>query len=342
MAAPHQHSGQGGDASDVVWRRFVMRYVAVFAGALVVVLAFIVLVDPYDSGRFASLPLRGISDTSQRTENVSLGRNDKFNAAIFGNSHGQLIDPARLSQATGLNVVQLAVPGANPPEQIAMIRWFIRHHARIGGLVVAADTRWCGADPQPWKWFPFWLYGDSDVAYLVNAFSTRSFTAAARRIKHAFGLVNPSDARGYDDYEARLPASYRFDFPAPVQQPSPDQIAAAQAQLRTPPFPAIDWLAAELATVPADTPIVILFPPQYVSTLPGSADAAAVLQACKARLAALVAGAPHRGFLDFLVESDITRAPANFIDEEHYRGPVARQVEHAIANILTQHRPDAR
>ncbi len=334
MAAPEQHATEGGEGSDAIWRRFALRYLAAFAGALVVVLAFIVLVDPYDSGRFPSLPLRGVSDTSQRTENVSLGRDQKFNAAIFGNSHGQLLDPARLSQETGLNVVQLAIPGANPPEQIAMLRWFIRHHARIGGLVIAADTRWCGPDPQPWKWFPFWLYGDSDLAYLVNAFSTRSFTAAARRIKHAFGLIHPSDPRGYDDYEARLPASYHFDFPPPVQPPPPDEVAAARARLGTPPFPAIDWLAAALASVPADTPIVILFPPQHVSTLPGSADAAAILQACKARLAGLVADRPRRGFLDFLVESDITRDAGNFIDEEHYRGPVARRVEAAIAAIL--------
>src|SRR5262245_46057796 len=98
MAVSDQHAREGSEGSDAVWRRFVKRYVAAFVGTLVVVLAFIVLVDPYDSGRFPSLPLRGVSDTSQRTENVSLGRDAKFNAAIFGNSHGQLLDPARLSQ----------------------------------------------------------------------------------------------------------------------------------------------------------------------------------------------------------------------------------------------------
>ena len=72
----------------------------------------------------------GDTDTSQRTGNVALGRSARFNAAIFGNSHGQLLSPQRLSQATGLNFVQLTVPGANVREQLAMMGWFMRHHRR--------------------------------------------------------------------------------------------------------------------------------------------------------------------------------------------------------------------
>ena len=332
MAAPDQGTRDG---SDVAWRGFVLRYVASFVGALVLVFAFILLVDPYDSGRFPSIGIAGISDATQRTENVSLGRSARFDAAIFGNSHGQLIDPERLSQLTGLSVVQLAIPGANPPEQISVLHWFIRHHGRIGGLVLAVDPRWCGDDPQPWKWFPFWLYGDSDLAYLANMLSTRSIDAAARRIKNAFGLVHPSDPRGYDDYERGVTAGYHFDFPPAVPPPPAAAVAAAAAAYADRRFPAIDWLAGELKAVAADTPTVILFPPQYASTFPASADAAGLLRACKARVAGLVAGSPRRGFLDFLVESEITRTRANFLDEEHYRAPVAREVEHAIARVLT-------
>jgi hypothetical protein len=330
----HGAEAGAGEGSDAAWRGFVRRFIATFGGALVAVLAFIVLVDPYDSGRFPSLPLDGISDSTQRTENVSLGRSAKFDAAIFGNSHGQLLDPERLSQATGLSVVQLSVPGANPPEQIALLHWFIRHHARIGGLVITVDSRWCLPDPQPWRWFPFWLYGDSDLAYLANALNTRSLDAAARRIKHRFGLIRPSNPRGYDDYEIGVPPTHHFASAPPVQPPSPAAVAAARSRLASRPFPAIDRLAAEIAAVPADTPIVILFPPQHASTLPASADAAAALDQCKARFARLVAGSPRRGFLDFLVDSAITRASENFLDEEHYRAPVAREIERAIVAVL--------
>src|SRR6185437_9892788 len=193
--------GQPDRSGDAAWRRFVMHWMAALVTILAATLAFIILVDPYDSGRFPSIGISGISDRTQRTENVSLGRSDKFDAAIFSNSHGQLLDPERLTQATGLSFVQLAIPGANPPEQIAMMHWFIRHHARIGALVLAADERWCGDDPQPWKWFPFWLYGDSNFKYLINSLNTRSGGAAIRRVKYALGLLKPSDPRGYDDYE---------------------------------------------------------------------------------------------------------------------------------------------
>src|SRR5215467_11570507 len=159
-------------SDDHAWRTFVVCFVAMFTAVLALALAFVVLIDPYDSGRFPSLGISGVSDTNQRTEYVGLGRSDKFNAAIFSSSHGQLLDPERLTQATGLSFVQLSVPGSFAPEQLA-------------ALVHVADEAWCNENPQPWRWFPFWLYGDSDLQYLVNSLNSRSVGAAFRRIEHA-------------------------------------------------------------------------------------------------------------------------------------------------------------
>jgi hypothetical protein len=317
------------DRTDTAWRGFVVRFLAVFVAVLAVTLAFVILIDPYDSGRFPNLGISGVSDTTQRTENVSLGRSKKFNAAVFGNSHGQLLDPDRLTQATGLSFVQLTIPGAYAPEQLAMMRWFIRHHPRIGALVLAADERWCSADPQPWKWFPFWLYGDSDLQYLANSLNSRSVGAAFRRIKHAMGLLQPSHPRGYDDYERRLPPDYRFDFPPPAPAP-----ASAAFDLGPRQFPAIDRLAAELEAAPAGTPVVVVFPPVYFAVLPNDPHSVAVLKECKERLARLAAARPRSGFLDLLVDSPIARDQASFDDIDHYRAPVARHIEQEIAGVL--------
>src|ERR1700760_4164439 len=90
------------------WRGFVVGFLTGFVPLLAATPAFALPVDPYDSGRFPSLGIVGVSDTNQRTEFVSLGRSDKFNAAIFSDSHGQLLDPDRLTQATGLSFVQLS------------------------------------------------------------------------------------------------------------------------------------------------------------------------------------------------------------------------------------------
>jgi hypothetical protein len=314
---------EGTDAA--AWRAFVVRFIAVFVAVLVLTLAVVILIDPYDSGRFPSIGISGVSDVSQRTANVSLGRSDKFDAAIIGNSHGQLLDPDRLTQATGQSFVQLTIPGAYAPEQLAMLHWFIRHHPRIGALVLAADDRWCVEDPQPWKWFPFWLYGDSDLEYLVNSLNTRSAGAAVRRIKHAFGLMPPSRPRGHDDYERGLPPGYKFDFAAPP--PPPD------ADLGVRWFPAIERLAAELAAAPG-TPFVIVFPPRYYTALRDDAQAVASLKECKARLARLAVATPRGGFLDFLIDSPIARDQGSFEDLDHYRAPVARLIEAEIANVI--------
>jgi hypothetical protein len=316
--------------SDAAWRGFVTRFVAVFFAVLAAMLALIVLVDPYDSGRFVDVGLVGVSDRTQRTANVSLGRDRRFNAAIFGNSHGQLLDPERLSQATGLSFVQLTIPGVQAPEQIAMVRWFIRHHADIGALVLAADDRWCDENPKPWRWFPLWLYDDGNLQYLVNSLNSRSLGAAIRRIEFALSLVNPSDPRGYDDYEIGIPPGYRFDFPAPAD-PLP-LTSSVESGDRS--FPAIERLATELSGVPADTPIVIVFPPQYISMIPADARSRAILDQCKARFARLARAGPRHGYLDYFVDSAMTRDSGNFDDLEHYRASVARQIEREIADIL--------
>ena len=48
----------------------------------------------------------------------------------------------------------------------------------------------------------------------------------------------------------------------------------------------------------------------------------------------VVAGAPRRGFLDFLVDAPANRDPKNYTDLVHYRANVARGIERQIADIL--------
>ena len=107
--------------TSVPWRRFLIAFGATLAVAMAVIYAFLVLIDPYDSGRFASLGLAGIADDNPRTANVSRGRDPRFDSAIIGNSTGAMLDPARLSRATGLNFVQLTVSGALVREQLAVL-----------------------------------------------------------------------------------------------------------------------------------------------------------------------------------------------------------------------------
>jgi hypothetical protein len=348
---------------DRVWRRFALAFLAVFAGVVVVVYTFIILVDPYDSGRLFSLGLRGLydgaqggdkvggdvrlsaapsskptafgnTDESQRTGNVALGRSARFNAAVFGNSHGQLLSPQRLSQATGLNFVQLTVPGANVREQIAMMHWFIRHHAEIGALVLTLDERWCVTDPAlPLRSpFPFWLYSDSNLVYLANALSTRTLRDGFRRVASAFGRPAPVDPAGYFDYEAGKTWNFKPGKPAPAEGfPARD----GRPYRRDPDFPGLILLDALLAEVPAKTPVVIVLPPQFYTQLPPSGTGGARFRDyCKWQIALRAERGAGSAFIDFLVDSEITRKPENFMDEEHYRSNIAQMIEADIAAAL--------
>jgi hypothetical protein len=337
---------------DSVWRRFALLFVGVFAGVVGIACAFIILVDPYDSGRFVSFGLRspydgttnlvadltggiptsgaafGDTDTSQRTSNVALGRSLRFNAAIFGNSHGQLLSPQRLSRATGLNFVQLTVPGSNVREQLAMMHWFIAHHSDIGAMVLALDERWCVTDPAlPLRTpFPFWLYSDSNLVYLANALSTRSLRDSIRRVAAAFGSSRTLDTAGYADYESGKAWSFRPGRPATADEfPTRDEFRGLD-------FPGLVRLDAMLGEIPAATPVVIVMPPQFHTRLPPAGTPAAQFRdGCKERIAQR---ARHGAFIDFLVDSEIARSPENFMDDEHYRSNIAEIVEADIAAAL--------
>src|SRR5262245_62083173 len=69
--------------AEGVWRRFALAYLGVFAGVIGVVYAFIIVVDPYDSGRFPTLGLQGLLDGLARSGNAAAGRPAQSDTAGF-------------------------------------------------------------------------------------------------------------------------------------------------------------------------------------------------------------------------------------------------------------------
>jgi hypothetical protein len=313
-----------------LWRRFAALFLGAFFGGLGSIYAALLLIDPYDTGRFPTMMKPGVFDGGQRTANASRGRDPQFNAAVFGNSRGQLLDPWRMSEASGLSYVQLTTPGSGPKEHLTMMRYFMRHHPHVEAIVLSVDERWCGQDPSlpvifP---FPFWLYR-GDLEYLAHLLSTRAIASARNRIKLALGLVPPTDPRGYMDYETGHVRS--FNPPAGIE--------VAEAVLAAKPantyFPALLELEGVLARLRPQAGFVIVMPPVYRTILPRpGTQIAADLAACKAALARLVADRPRSGFLDYLIDGPISRDPDNFMDLEHYRMNIARLIEARIDAVL--------
>jgi hypothetical protein len=316
---------------EVAWRSFVLTFLLVLAGGLAVLYALIIAVDPYDTGRFPTFMPPGVSDVNQQTANASSGRNPIFNAAVFGNSHGMLLSPARLDKLTGLAFVQMTSPGSGPREQMILMHWFMRHHAQIKAVVIAADQTWCTHDralPLLYE-FPPWLYADSDLEYLAHMLNTRSLSAGYKRVLIALGYEKPDDADGYRDYESGRTWSFRPERPpggtlAPILS---DRIDRA--------FPALDALDQILAKLPPDTAVIVVMPPQFYTLLPpaGSREAAE-LAACKADIEARVRAREHSGFFDYLNDTPAARNPENFMDPEHYRANIAREIEADIAGVV--------
>jgi hypothetical protein len=152
------------ETSAAVWRRWLRVFCTTLGTGTVCLYAALVLIDPYDSGRFPGLGIVGFADENPRTAGVARARSTQFNAAIFGNSTAMRLDPNRLSSATGLSFVQLAIAGTGPEEQMALLRWFIVNHRRIGALVIDTDDNtWCTQEEAPplLFQFPFWLYGSN-------------------------------------------------------------------------------------------------------------------------------------------------------------------------------------
>jgi hypothetical protein len=79
------------EAQHHAWSRFVLWAVCSTIGLFLVLLGGLYLIDPYDTGRS---PLSGESNLRGQKEvnaTASVGRNQKFEAAVVGNSTIALI-----------------------------------------------------------------------------------------------------------------------------------------------------------------------------------------------------------------------------------------------------------
>lgn len=337
MIEGNRRSGSSQLASEpTAWRRMLWRYGVACAAIALLSPIFVIVLDPYDSGRFWPFDGYGVPSFGQRLTAASLARAPDTQAAIIGNSTVQLIDPARLTEMTGVRFVSLAIPATGPIEQLAVARWLVRHHEGVSGpalqaLVIGLDARWCqGAgqldvrDP-----FPFWLYGDSGFAYVRGLLNLRGVEAAERKVRLILGIEKRLRADGYRDFEpelARNEAAAAADF----AQGNRGFDAAGGDTLD-----AVRRLRDFLAGAPATTSLVLVFVPRYSVTLPAPGSLAEQRSdACKAAFRQLAARRPHTAVVDFLKDGEIARDRRNFWDRVHYRKPIAHLIEDEIAAAL--------
>jgi hypothetical protein len=308
-----------------------MACLGALTGAALLVLALMVLVDPYDSGKLGLLGIDGVDNRLTQITAASRGRNPDFNAAILGNSTAQMIEPAELSRATGLRFVQLYMTGAHPPQQRAVLDFFLRNHGRVGALVIAADPDWCAharqkEDGVP---FPYWLYDRNVVTYAVRLMSWQAIEHAFQRLSIGLGWRQRMNPDGFVSYEDIWPPGQFKEVNLPR-----DPVPAASAEMRA-TFPEIAALADVVGKLATDVPVVIIVPPTLADMVPKPGTVAALERsACDAALKAVVAGRPRSNFVSYRRDNALTRDRDNFADFIHYRPTLARRIEQGIAASL--------
>lgn len=310
-----------------------MTFVAAAIATFLVLVGALVALDPYDTGRAALVDKPGVHKTGPRIANASRGRDQAFDAAIFGNSRIQLVEPARLDAATGMRFVSLIVPGTYPKEQFVLLDWFLRYHPVPKGLVFGVDEWWCLPRITYEKPFPFWLYERNLSDYIAGLVRFDAIEQLTNRLSYLLGKEERSRPDGFWDYEADY---FRIGFgdmrlvreklagQGPGVSKNPENI-----------FPVAAQLARVLAGLPATTRVVLAWPPRHHSArpLPGSA-AAATEQACHAAFSAVARRRPGTAMVDFSGDTDANRQDENFFDKTHYRRVLAVPFTDAIAAAL--------
>jgi hypothetical protein len=317
------------------WFGFVRTFLVTCFATLATLLALIFIVDPFDSGRSPFSLISGTTDKDSRFASASHGRNPLFNAAIFGNSHGQAINPNRLSAATGLQFVQMTVPGATPREQTTLIKWFARHHSpkSMKAVVLVVDDWWCTHDaalPTLYE-FPFWLYDRGYLKYLQKLLTTQAFDRTLRRVALGLGFAKITQPAGFDDYE--IGATWDF-HPAPATASvTPERFDPSKLSRS---FPAIEQLNGVLNAYLPDVPVIAIMPYAYFTALP---QPGSKMEADIANCKLAVAGAMNKQakglFIDLRIDTPLAHDPKNFMDSTHYRKSVAVNIEGKIASALS-------
>ena len=327
-----------GSGTEEDWAGFARAFLRGAVGLLLGFLALAFVVDPYDSGRSTLLSAGAVRQQGPRTAAASRGRDPAFSGAVVGNSHIQLVEPARLTAATGIPFVQLSVPATGPAEQLALIGWFLRHHPKPEALVIAVDDFWCIDDPAlpNDKPFPFWLYSHDTLPYLRGLLRWPVAQEVVGRIGWLMGPRRKvARADGFWDYEPDYIHLGDLDgerFRKARETPVPDTPDPGRAG---PHFPAADRLGTFMAALPPEIPVVMVFPPVYAAGLAREGTPRAQAEAaCRAAMGAALARHPLSAIVDGRRDRPALHDPALFFDRTHYRHGLARPLADAIATTL--------
>lgn len=320
-----------GDAAAEGWTGFTRVLLLTCALAFAAIYGALLAIDPYDTGRTGLIKARSVHDQYPFTGNVSRARDGRFDAAIFGNSHVQLLQPERLDRLTDLRFVQLTMPATWPSDHLDSLRWFLANRTSPPrALLVGVDHFWCLPEARNSDRFPAWLYSDRLLTYLAGLARYRSVEVAMARLKFLRSGRPGIRPDGYWDYAPLYrqngledPEASRRRLAAPIFFPINE----------TGRFPVVDRLRSMLAALPAETEVVLVWPPMYRTALPqADTPGGRTEAACRSAFEAAAAARPRTAFVDLLRSRPDDAA--GFYDHDHVRHGPAIEIERKVAETF--------
>ena len=339
-------------ADDRAWRRFAEGFAVTALGLTAFLLAFIWWMDPFGIRAAPGRMPSPLMDLNQRFMYPQLIRGGRYDSAVFGTSTIRLLDPARLGQVLGGQFMNLGMNAATPWEQLQIAELFLRKVPSPSALVFGIDPTWCESDADQkrltFRAFPPWLYDDEPLNDYPELVNLTALEIAGRVALHRLGLM---PARIPDNgYEIFVPEDGTYDLTRARYHlsqwlragPPPQPYRMAPDEERRLVFPALRWLDAIIASVPATASVTLIFPPNHVRAQPVAGTREAALEdACKAQIAA-IARTHGRLVVDFQRSSLVTTEDANYWDPLHYRIGIAQRIVDALgtARSTGQDAPD--
>lgn len=333
---------------QISWSSFWRRFLALGLGAGAVLYLAILLIDPYDVVVFSPKIDRGVTASNQRFAWPAMARSQAYDSAIIGTSTTRLLKPAQLNRTIGGSFVNLSFNSGTAWEQSQILKLFARNHPHAKTVIFGIDSTWCHAGrPAPrltGRPFPEWMYDDNPWNDLLNLLNLKTIEEAGKQIGHLTGLrPSPRKLGGYHDF---LPPRAQYDLKrarghiygaqgprAPKPQDPPYEATSAERQVWR--YPSHAHMAEMFAELPPKTLKIMLFVPIHrnAQPRPGS-KAAAQLDECKRRLAAIAGQHANAHVLDFMIDSRITRTDTNYWDALHYGHEIAAELGRLIPQAV--------
>lgn len=317
-----------------------LRVVLVGGGVLgALIYGFILVIDPYQVVPFAPALPRAPISTNQRFSYPAIARSSAFDSAVIGTSTMRLIDPARLAVGSGARFANLAMNSATAYEQARMLELFMRHHPEARALVIGNDGTWCNRRPDvpqyTFRAFPEWMFDDAPWNDLLYLFNDKALEDAVRMAEYLAGRreakYRPDGYRDFTlDFGPRDPRAAHARLFKARARPAERGDAAPRLEHPAWRFPLLDQLAARINALPADTRVLLVYPPvfdHYLQTM------AVSMGECKARAARLLAGRRELVTLDYMRPTALTQDEDNFWDAVHTTREVARMLEEDISAV---------